>query len=144
MKIIAHRGNISGPSTMENHPDYIQQALNAGFDVELDVWNIDSKLVLGHDNPQYEINLEWLYSHKDCLWIHLKNIECYQLFKNTNLNYFWHENDKFTLTSKNIPWCYPSIYISNGVTVLCKEKEIPDGLYGICTDYAIEWKTRLK
>ena len=86
MKIIAHRGNLSGSSVMENHPDYINLALKAGFDVELDVWYIKSKLFLGHDNPQYEINLKWLDTYKDYLWIHLKNIECYKIFKNTNLN----------------------------------------------------------
>ena len=144
MKIIAHRGNISGSSVLENHPDYIFQALSAGFDAEIDIWNIDSKLFLGHDIPQYQIDLKWLESYKDFLWVHLKNIECYKIFKDTNLNYFWHETDKFTLTSKNIPWCFPSIYIPNGVTVLDKQKEIPNGLYGICTDYAIEWKTKLK
>ena len=31
MKLIAHRGNIDGPSEMENHPDHIQKALDAGF-----------------------------------------------------------------------------------------------------------------
>lgn len=36
MKIISHRGNISGPDPeLENNPMYITKALDAGFDVEL-------------------------------------------------------------------------------------------------------------
>ena len=39
MKFISHRGNINGKNeSMENHPLAIQTALNAGFDVEIDVW----------------------------------------------------------------------------------------------------------
>ena len=33
MKLIAHRGNISGPKpSQENNPEYIDEALFAGFD----------------------------------------------------------------------------------------------------------------
>jgi hypothetical protein len=36
--VIAHRGNQEGPCPQwENHPEYIQTALNAGFHVEVDV-----------------------------------------------------------------------------------------------------------
>ena len=41
MKYIAHRGNMNGPSALENHPDHIREALQAGFDVEVDTWVID-------------------------------------------------------------------------------------------------------
>ena len=36
---IAHRGNTRGPNPeKENQPEYILQAINEGFDVEIDVW----------------------------------------------------------------------------------------------------------
>jgi hypothetical protein len=39
MILIAHRGNLDGPNpSMENHPDYIDAAINAGFHVEVDLW----------------------------------------------------------------------------------------------------------
>ena len=39
MKLIAHRGNIDGPNPeRENSPEYIEEALKAGYDVEVDVW----------------------------------------------------------------------------------------------------------
>ena len=53
MKIIAHRGNLSGPTQTENHPDQIKKALDLGFDVEIDVWYKENKVFLGHDFPQY-------------------------------------------------------------------------------------------
>ena len=37
MKLIAHRGNIDGPSDEQNSPDYIDNALSLGYDAEIDV-----------------------------------------------------------------------------------------------------------
>ena len=38
MKLIAHRGNVSGPKpSQENNPEYIDEALFAGFDAEIDL-----------------------------------------------------------------------------------------------------------
>jgi hypothetical protein len=51
MIIISHRGNLYGPDKEnENKPDQIQKVLNLGYYVEIDVWFIDEKLYLGHDN----------------------------------------------------------------------------------------------
>jgi hypothetical protein len=144
MKIIAHRGNLNGKSTNENHPDQIKKALDMGFDVEIDVWHKDNLIYLGHDFPEYEVKLSWLNLYKNFFWIHLKNVDCYDVFLNTDFNYFWHENDKFTLTSKCIPWCYPKIYLKNGVTVLLDKQNISKDLYGICTDYPIYWMKNFK
>ena len=56
MKLISHRGYINGPNkTEENSPEHILNAINNGYDVEIDVWFIDDKWYLGHDNPTYEI-----------------------------------------------------------------------------------------
>ena len=36
MILISHRGNISGPNPeRENHPEYIFEALQAGYDVDI-------------------------------------------------------------------------------------------------------------
>ena len=56
MILIAHRGNINGPNeNLENDPKYIVQAVDKGFDVEVDIWYTSDGLFLGHDNPQYKI-----------------------------------------------------------------------------------------
>ncbi len=100
MKFISHRGNISGPvPELENKPDYINQALNFGYEVEIDVWYVNSKFFLGHDSPKYEISLEFLKNKK--LWCHLKNIEAFkQISKLNDIHWFWHEEDKLAITSK--------------------------------------------
>ena len=61
MKLIAHRGNTNGiVLEYENKPDYVENAINMGFDVELDVRFKDGKLFLGHDEPQYKLDIDWL------------------------------------------------------------------------------------
>ena len=58
MILISHRGNISGENPeKENHPEYIDKAISLGYDVEIDVWDDSGKIVLGHDVPQYEIDM---------------------------------------------------------------------------------------
>ncbi len=42
MILISHRGNINGKNEIrENSIFYIMEALSMGFDVEIDVWNVD-------------------------------------------------------------------------------------------------------
>ena len=142
MKLISHRGNLSGSQPdRENSPQYIQEALNLGLDVETDVWFIKNQFFLGHDEPQYEINLDYLKNQK--LWCHAKNSDALRLMLDNKIHCFWHEKDKFTLTSKGIPWCYPKNYIKDGVVVLegvSNPREFNDfyyhnKLYGICSDF---------
>lgn len=133
MKIISHRGNTNGINKdLENNPSHIIGVLNK-FDVEVDVWFIDNKWFLGHDNPQYEVLFDFFKSN---MWLHCKNLQaCEQLLK-TNLNWFWHENDKVTLTSKGYIWVYPGVYVDNGITVeFGYNISLPKDILGVCTDY---------
>ena len=60
MKIISHRGNLHGKEVdNENNPEYIKKALRK-FEVEVDVWFIDDSWFLGHDRPQYPVDLDFL------------------------------------------------------------------------------------
>ena len=71
MILIAHRGNINGPNIMdENKPSYIEDAIDQGYDVEIDVWLLDGKYYLGHDEPSYLVVLEFLFMKS--IWIHCK------------------------------------------------------------------------
>lgn len=140
MLIISHRGNLHGRDKgKENHPDYILQAIEYGFDVEVDVWLKNNNLFLGHDKPQYKINLKFLKNKK--LWCHAKNFEAFSLLFKEKIHVFWHEKDKFTLTSKNIIWCYPNNYMPGGITVCLKYKQVPSFIKGVCTDYPKTFKT---
>lgn len=145
MKLISHRGNLTGPNPeRENSQLYIQEALDKGFDVEIDVWVINDIIYLGHDKPQYVVEEIWLQLYRKHLWVHCKNIDAVNYFANKLklFNYFWHENDTITLTSKNHIWAYPGKQpIKNSIAVM------PEIYYdnisqclGVCSDYVQNWK----
>ena len=142
MKLISHRGNISGPNPQkENHPNYILNALNKGYEVEIDVW-YTNKFMLGHDKPQYEFPFDLLEKFYTKLWVHCKNIEAIVKLKNnpelnSRLNYFWHENDSSTITSKGYIWTYPNsnFYSNKSVNVDLGKHIKKQNCYGVCSDY---------
>ncbi len=60
MILISHRGNINGRvPNLENSPDFIDAAIEKKYDVEIDLRTHNGKLFLGHDEPQYEIDIEY-------------------------------------------------------------------------------------
>lgn len=143
--LISHRGNTNGRvPELENKPDYIDKALQSGYDVEIDIWLIDGQIFLGHDKPQYRITLEWLYERKSELWIHCKNIESIEFFNSLlgTYNYFWHQEDIVTLTSKNFIWAYPGKQpIKNSISVLPElNNDDVSKTLGICSDYIEKYK----
>jgi len=138
MKIISHRGNLNGPNPIiENSISAINIALNKGFDVEIDVWFKNNKWYLGHDKPLYQVEESFLQNHK--LWCHAKNLNALDLLlKNKKIHCFWHQNDDFTLTSKNYIWTYPNKKtVNNSIIVLIKKQKIAKNIFGICTDYPL-------
>ena len=141
MKIISHRGNLNGRNiSTENSIPAINVALYHGLDVEIDVWYKNNNWYLGHDKPQYLVNLSFLENKK--LWCHAKNLDALNLMiKNKKIHSFWHQNDDFTLTSKNYIWTYPNKNTgSNSIIVLKNSKDkIPKKCFGICTDFALSY-----
>ena len=136
IKLISHRGNIYGPKPeLENKPEYINEALNLGFDVEIDVWDIFGSYFLGHDEPQYLIKKEFLKNDK--LWCHAKNIEGLYSMLEDDIHCFWHQEDDVTLTSKGYMWTYPDKQLTeNSIAVLPKGR--PDvKVAGICSDFIV-------
>lgn len=140
MLIIAHRGNTAGANpVMENHPSYIKYALQLGYDVEIDLWLVDGKLVLGHDKPQYEVNFDFF--HNDKFWVHCKNIEALdKMTQHPLVNAFYHDKDACTLTSQKYIWTYPdskNVLTKKSVAVMPERVENWDNLdkcFAICTD----------
>ena len=143
-KLISHRGNIDGAEkNIENTTFAIEKAINNGFDCEVDLWINEKSIYLGHDKPQYKIELSFLNEFKDKLWIHCKNFEALDYMKKIDrpFNYFWHQNDKFTLTSKGYIWTFPgNKYSSNSVIVNLDENLVLESdCYGICSDYVSQY-----
>ncbi len=167
MRIISHRGYLNGPDdSIENNPKHIENIINQyGFDIEIDLWMINpwndkKKFYLGHNEPKYEIKYNFLKKYCDNLWVHCKNIEALSylsifMSRGDFINYFWHQEDNFALTSIEYIWCH---YRN-------ENKDIPNGsiklyfdirnittyeivelknkyLYAICTDYPILLKEK--
>ena len=144
MKIISHRGNLTGPEkTNENKPQQIDLAIENGFDVEIDLWLVNGNFQLGHDEPEYVINLSWVLSRSKYLWVHCKNIELidYLTINCIDLNFFFHQNDHLALTSKFFLWVYPEkTYTKNSILVLNNIDDLSlldNPPFGVCTDYPV-------
>jgi hypothetical protein len=152
MIYISHRGNIDGKKPhLENHPDYIDKAIALGYDVEVDLWEIDGELFLGHDEPQYPIDFDWLEERSSVLWIHCKNVDALLCcvddeYSDAMLNYFWHEEDTLTLTSFNWIWAYPGKQpIKNSIAVMPERtNDDVSQCNGICSDVIKKYKDEIK
>jgi hypothetical protein len=159
IRYISHRGNLYGvTSNRENDPEYVQEALDAGYDVEIDVWWKNGKFYLGHDEPTYLVESPiWLMDKR--LWIHCKNIECLMemalvvsvnsRYRPGDINYFWHQTDDVTLTSGGYLWTYPgkaltplSIAVKPEITEYTLEAL--GEVAGICSDNIAGYKRDLK
>jgi len=143
MILISHRGNVNGRIIeAENKPDYIEDTIRLGYDVEIDMWWIDGRIYLGHDEPQYEVSDEWLGDRMHKLWVHCKNVDLLNWIRSTKLHYFWHETDTLTLTSKNYIWAYPGKQpIKNSIAVMPEMYNDNVSLcLGICSDYIQTYK----
>ena len=137
--VISHRGNLNGPNPdKENSPDYIQRALDAGYDVEIDVWCLNKRVYLGHDAPKYEVNIDFL--RNPSFWCHAKNFDALEIMLNEiDIHCFWHENDKFTLTSEGIIWTYPGQITSEYSVLVTNEAVNSKRIFGVCTDYPFNY-----
>ena len=142
MRLIAHRGLTRGPNkNIENNPKTIWDAWTAGFDCEIDLWRIEDRWYLGHDDPKYLVDDSFLYSGKS--WFHCKNREALRyLASSTNgINYFWHDKDDYTLTSRGYIWAYPGQPGGDSTICCLPENVMPVeeiyklNTYGICSDY---------
>lgn len=141
MILIAHRGNFNGRNIqLENNPDYIEDAILNGFNVELDIWIKHKAIYLGHDGPQYKINESFLKKYKKRLWCHAKNYCALSYLSNKKLHCFFHDKDEYTLTSNKIIWAYSGKIVSNKYPSVAVMPEyspnyiVPDDIYAVCSD----------
>lgn len=145
MRLIAHRGLFEGPNPeLENHPDQITLATNKGFNAEIDLWWMDENWWLGHDEPTYKVDEDFIT--QPMLWLHCKNTDALMKLSmmTRRLHYFWHQKDAYTLTSYGVPWVFPGQKLfKTGICVLpewyyelpkCRDFEV----YGFCSDYIAE------
>ena len=142
MKLIAHKGNVNGPDpSTENTPEQIDWCIEKGYDVEVDIrYNPETdKFYLGHDGPDSVVNWWWLAGRQENLWIHCKDLTTlHEFVTNTGgYNYFWHQGDDYTLTSKGQIWASPGKpYKEDTVMVIENPEDVKEyDCYAICSDY---------
>lgn len=141
---ISHRGNNWGPNSAygENSPMSVDQAIAFGYACEVDLWLVDRRLFLGHDRPEYQIDAKWLRERAELLYIHAKSLATLNWLLGSEYNYFWHENDKFTLTSDNKIWTYSGNEVTGNSIIVCRDENetkeyLEKNLYGVCSDYLL-------
>lgn len=152
MKFISHRGNVNGVDVIkENTIEYIQSAINQGFDVEIDVWFIDGEFYLGHDEPRNKISSMFLCLNANWLWCHAKTIDTLnELMKHSEINCFFHQNDDVTLTSHQQIWNHVNLNKSlTNYSILLKFDAdenfmIPKEIFGVCSDNVEFYKNKFK
>lgn len=138
MKIISHRGNLNGKSNYENNPKQIQAVLKMGLDCEIDLWLYEGYFFLGHDEPTHKIKRSFL--QQKGLWIHCKNLAALENVP-SKTNYFWHENDDFTLTSKNFIWTFPGKNVGKNSVIVDNNPNWQINkynCYGVCSDFVLK------
>lgn len=139
MILIAHRGNYKGREVeKENSLLHLHDAISRGYDVEVDVWKIDSEYFLGHDGPDINVSLFDLVELQDYAWFHAKNFEALTACMDLGLHVFFHDKDEYTVTSKGIIWAYSGKFVnSRGVACMPESTPgfiIPKFAYGVCSD----------
>ena len=140
VKLIAHRGNRNGIDVKENSPEFLQQAIDLGYDIEVDIRYINGEWWLGHDGPQYQIDSPFNLFDNSKVWWHCKNFAALDKLQGSNLNYFWHQEDDHTLTSKGFIWTYPGKEIGiNNIIVMPENVMSLDEIkklkcFAICSD----------
>lgn len=139
---IAHRGNTNGSDIYrENTVAQITNAISSGFDVEVDVWYVNGQVFLGHDGPSILVDKSYIIGISEVAWFHCKNLEALEFFaaELRELRYFWHEEDRFTLTSNNYIWTYPGQPVTPKSIIvdldLSNWDSYKDIAYAVCTDY---------
>lgn len=146
MLLISHRGNVSGKiEHLENSIDYIKDAIKNGFHVETDVIFFNKSYYFGHckNSVREKVNLKFLKQNSDKLLIHCKDIQSLFFIRNLNLNYFYHDNESYTISSnqwiishsENIP---KKLEIKNTIVMLPEKfglsKKNLLKCSGICSD----------
>ena len=150
--LICHRGNLWGPNPVyENRPEYIDFAIKEGFVAEVDLRaNNSGGLFLGHDKNQYTTTLSWLLDRSKNLIVHCKNLSALQeVSRYTSLHYFCHEIDPYTITSQGFIWAHPSVEVPKATKVIAVNTNGSFNMdyhqvYGVCTDYVMFMKDKLK
>lgn len=169
MNLISHRGNLVpdgwwrsfGISLLplskefggvrirrhrENTIEAIEQALLYCNKVEVDIRRIGERWYLGHDTPDYLVTEDFLLDNASKLLLHCKNLAALTTLSNyqyDSIEYFWHQEDNYTLTSNNHIIAYPGQPINEMCILMMPETNNYDtdtwDCWAVCTDHPFKY-----
>ena len=145
MILISHRGNVDSINIKrENTKSYIQEAIDLGYDVEVDIRYTDGKFLFGHDIGQYYVELQWLLDRKHKLWVHCKDFEAISELINSEVRVFYHDKEAYRIISDKHIWAHNLNNVDDKciIPLLSKDELMswnPVDVYGICSDYIGLW-----
>lgn len=151
MFYISHRGNTQGPEpNNENKPTYILQAIRKGYQCEIDIWYVHNQLYLGHDKPETPISDNFLIENACVLWVHCKNLQAISYLKTLpySFNYFFHDKDEYTITSRGYIWGNINSKLNSDVICVMPEKYLKskldlNSIRGICSDFIQQYSNHI-
>jgi len=143
MIYISHRGNLAGRKPeLENTPEYIDTALAKGYYCEVDVFEQDGVLLLGHDDGQIPTSIQFL--KKSGIIAHAKNLQAFATMLQHDVHCFFHNTDAYTLTSRKWIWAYPNQpgTLTHPTVAVLPELHNTDvsKFDGLCSDYIEQYK----
>ena len=152
MIFISHRGNIDHVDReQENQKHYIQEAIDLGYDVEIDVRKkLNGSLWLGHDYCEYPVELEWLSERRNNLWIHAKNYRALSELIDTDLRIFYHLAEAHTvIANTHVIWSHNLVEANEKSIIPLIDEDLLNFLdgtqkyFGICSDFVKQAKDKL-
>lgn len=138
-KLIAHRGNVTGPQPdRENRFDYLIEAIAAGYDVEVDVWKAGGSWFFGHNGPSYSVTLTQIQEIAPHAWFHIKNVAAGIAMGFHGFHSFTHDQEPYAYTSRGIKWSHRGE--PNQLGIVCMpnldtEQDLIRNCHGVCHDY---------
>jgi len=147
-RYISHRGNLFGiEPEKENTIRYIKKAIDAGYDVEIDIWFFNGSLYLGHDfdSMKEKVSLSFLKENVNRVWCHAKNIPAFIFLKENNIHTFYQTIENFVLTTEGFLWLHSGFDYDHEKSVhvfLDRPKNISFGNFpkNICSDHIVDWE----
>ena len=140
MRLISYRGNKQGPNPeLENTMGYVQETINRGLDVMVDLWLIDNKIYMGPEESKEPIDFDWLERFSSRLWLNCRDHELLSRFLDLDpigkyLHYFYLGSAETTLTSRNYLLATEDFKTKNCIVFLPDINNNITDVYGICTN----------
>ena len=146
MLLISNKGNIEGENIdLENTPDYIESAINQGYNVKIDLKYEKDKLYLGENTSDVEVEWSWLLKWSDYLWINCRDTKTLSFFleNGKSFNFFYNVLDTVSMTSKGFAWSVENPYPKGTIVYDIDNDLNPIDVLGVCSNWVSKWSKQI-